>query len=158
VGLEEPLDELAPDEEVPAADDPPLEPDEGAAVLQIATGGTGGVGVVGEVSACAAAGSATASTLIVVATVAHLLGAVIGVLLLRDNGQSHDRDMSCHNDQRAHAVPFGTGLPQAPRSADRHGAPTQWGRRDVTRTLGLPSYDGPRCRSMLRLFARADGA
>lgn len=107
VVLEEPLDELFPGEEVPVEDDPSLVPDEGAGVLQIATGGTGGVvGVVGEVSACAAAGSATASALIAVATAAHLLGAVIGLLLLRDNGQSHDCDMSCHNDQRAHAVPF----------------------------------------------------
>jgi hypothetical protein len=73
VVLEEPPDELFPDEEVPAEDDPSLVPDEGAGVLHIATGGTAGVVVVvGEVSACAATGSATASTLIAVATAAHL--------------------------------------------------------------------------------------
>jgi hypothetical protein len=71
--VEDPLDEVLPDEEVPPEIEPSPVPDEGAGVLQIATGGTaGGVVVGGEVSACPAAGSATVSAVIAVATAAHL--------------------------------------------------------------------------------------
>jgi hypothetical protein len=71
--LEDPLDEVSPDEEVSPEDDPPLLGAETVGVLQIATGGTaGGVVVVGVLSPCAAAGRATASAVIAVATAAHL--------------------------------------------------------------------------------------